>query len=151
MADAKKSTQWKPGQSGNASGRPRGARHRSTELLERLMLEDARSIVGAVVTRALAGDITAAKLILDRLLPAPRDRHLSIDLPACADAAGVAAAQAAVIDAVAVGELRPSEGVALADLLELRRRAIETTDLEIRLAALELDRAISAVAPGGIP
>ncbi len=137
MADVKKSTQWKPGQSGNASGRPRGARHRSTELLERLMLEDARAIVSAVVTRALAGDIAAAKMVLDRLLPVPRDGRLSIDLPACDDAGGVAGAQAAVIEAAAAGELRPAEAESLAGLLELKRRALETGELEQRVRALE--------------
>ncbi len=137
MDDAKKSARWAPGQSGNPGGRPRGARHRSTVLLERLMERDAEGVVAAVITRALAGDVAAAKLILDRLAPAPRDRRVMLDLPPCIDAAAVELSQAVVIGAVASGALRPSEGESIANLLEHRRRAIETGDLERRIRALE--------------
>jgi hypothetical protein len=99
---------------------------------------DARVIVRAVLLAASTGDMAAARMVLDRVLPVSRDRHLTpFDLPATDTAAGIAEAQAAVVAAVAGGELRPSEGQALADLLELRRRSVESADFEARLAALE--------------
>ena len=137
MNEAPKSNLWSAGTSGNPAGRPPGRRHRSTELLEKLMVGDAAAVVGVVVERALGGDLGAAKLILDRLFPAPRDRRVVLDLPDSNTAAGVALAQSVVVGAVCAGELRASEGQAIADLLELRRRAIETSDLEARLQALE--------------
>ena len=42
-----------------------------------------------------------------------------------------------VLTAVADGALTPDEGVSLAQIIETRRRAIETMDLEARIAALE--------------
>ncbi len=99
---------------------------------------DALDIVAAVLVAARAGDLTAARLILDRIAPVPRDRHLTpFDLPATDTAAGIAKAQAAVVAGVAGGELRPSEGEALAGLIEARRRAVESQEFEARLAALE--------------
>jgi len=38
---------------------------------------------------------------------------------------------------VATGELSPEEGAAVAAILEVQRRAVETVELERRLAALE--------------
>ena len=105
--------------------------------LERIMEGDALEIVAAVLAQAKAGDLTAARLILDRVAPVPRDRRVSLELPATNTAAGIAQAQASVIASVAAGELRPSEGAALADLLELRRRSVESAEFETRLAALE--------------
>ncbi len=126
-----------PGKSGNSKGRPVGARNRVTVTLERIMEGDALEIVAAVLTAAKAGDLRAAALVLDRISPVPRDRRVSLDLPATDTAAGIAQAQAAVIASVAAGELRPSEGAALASLLELRRRSVEASEFEARLAALE--------------
>ena len=58
-------------------------------------------------------------------------------LPPVAAAADIPPALAAVIAAVADGELSPEEGQALGAMLELQRRAVETMELEQRLAALE--------------
>ena len=127
-----------PNTSGNPKGRPKGARNRVTVTLERIMEGDALEIVAAVLVAAKAGDLTAARLILDRVAPVPRDRRLTpFDLPATDTAAGIAQAQAAVVAAVAGGDLRPSEGEALAGLIDLRRRAVELADFDARLIALE--------------
>jgi len=50
---------------------------------------------------------------------------------------GVAEAQAAVVQAVADGELTPEEGSTITGILEARRKAIETQDHEGRISALE--------------
>jgi hypothetical protein len=46
----------------------------------------------------------------------------------------------AVAGAVATGELSPEEGAAVAGILEAQRRAVETVEMEGRLAALEQSR-----------
>jgi len=43
-------------------------------------------------------------------------------------------------DAVAGGDITPDEGAAVANILETKRRAIETVELEIRVSALEQKR-----------
>ena len=129
---------WKPGQSGNPAGRKSGQRHRSTVMLEKLMADDAKAIVQAVILAASSGDMTAARMVLDRVVPPAKDRPLSIDLPDTTTAEGVERAQSAIVAAVAGGHLLPSEGAALSGLVEARRRSIETNDLAARIAALEL-------------
>jgi hypothetical protein len=100
------------------------------------MQAGAKAIVEAVLTAARNGDMTAARIILDRIAPARRDRTVRIDLPKIESADDIASALGAVIDAVAAGEISPSEGQAIAALLELRRKAFETAELA-RLAEVE--------------
>jgi hypothetical protein len=74
---------------------------------------------------------------MDRVAPPRKSRLIQIDLPDVADARGVALAQAAVVAAVAGGEIAPDEAMALSGLLEGRRRALETEELEVRVRRLE--------------
>ena len=46
-------------------------------------------------------------------------------------------AAGAVLEAVAAGDLTPTEGAHLVALVEAWRRALETSDLEARVAVLE--------------
>jgi len=136
MKEPKSDGRWKPGRSGNPAGRKAGQRHRSTVMLEKLMVEDAAVIVRAVLLAAARGDMTAARMVLDRVIPPAKDRHLSIDLPDTSTAEGVDEAQGAIVAAVADGRLLPSEGESLSGLVESRRRSIETNELAARVAEL---------------
>jgi len=132
-----KKTTWKKGQSGNPAGRPPGARNKATLMVLGLMERDAEEIAQAVITAARTGDLAAAKLVLERLAPPLRERPISIELPDTSTTEGVSKAQQVIIEAVGKGELLPSEGSTLAALVESRRRALETDDLERRLSDLE--------------
>lgn len=134
-----KDTRFKPGQSGNPRGRPRGSRNRTTVIAEQLLDTQAAELVQKAVAMALEGDSACLRLCLERLLPPVKDRPLDPDavkLPKLT-AENLAEASAAIVRAVARGALTPSEGQALAAMLEGHRRALELTDLEKRLAALE--------------
>lgn len=74
------------------------------------------------------------------MAPPRRDRHVTFALPAIETVADVAKASAALLEAVASGELTPSEAAEIARLLEMHTRAVEAFDLEERLRALEADR-----------
>ena len=128
---------WTKGRSGNPAGRRHGSRNKATVALERIMAADAADVVRATVEAAKAGDMQAARLILDRVLPPRKGRPVRLDLPAIATAADVLHAQAAVVAAMAGGELTPDEAGLVAGVLEARRKAIETVELEARVAALE--------------
>ena len=119
------------------SGRPVGARNRITREAEAILDGEASALTRKAVELALAGDLTALRLCLDRILPARRDRPVEVDLPTVETAADHAPALAAVAAAVALGELAPAEGKAVAEVLELHRKAIETAELERRIADLE--------------
>ena len=128
---------FQKGQSGNPAGRPKGVRHKAVEALDVLGREAGREIVQAVINSAKGGDARSAELVLKRIWPEQKGRHVVVDLPAVTDAAGVLEALAKITEATASGTITPDEGQALAGLLEAQRRAIETQELEARIAALE--------------
>ncbi len=131
---------FEPGQSGNPAGKPKGARHKTTILAEKLMADDAEAVVQQVVDKAKAGDMTAARLVLDRIAPPRRSRPVQFKLPALSNPSDLVTALGAILGAVASGDLTPDEGSAVASLIEVNRRALETVDHEARLTALEKQR-----------
>lgn len=131
---------WKPGQSGNPKGKPAGARNKATLAVLALMESGAKEIAKAVVDQAKAGDLTAARMILDRLAPPMRERPISIELPATDTVKGIAEAQNAILHAVAGGDLMLGEAATLAGIVESRRKALETQELEARISALEAQK-----------
>lgn len=65
------------------------------------------------------------------------EKAIRYRLPVIETAADCAKAQARITQAVAAGAILPSEGEALAGLVEQQRRSLETSDLAERLAAIE--------------
>lgn len=128
---------WKPGQSGNPKGRPVGARNRATLLAAAMLDSEVEAITRAVIDAAKSGDMTAARICLERLVPPMRERPIRADIPSPTTAPECNAAQAAILAAVTGGDLMPGEGQALSAMVENQRRAIEMTELEQRIAALE--------------
>ena len=128
---------FKPGQSGNPAGRPRGARHRTTVAIEALLDGEADAITRKAIEAAKAGDMVAIRLLLDRICPPRKTRPIHIELPPIHDAGGVAEAQQEVLRAACSGELLLDEAQALSGLLEARRHSLETQELEARLSELE--------------
>lgn len=128
---------FKPGQSGNPAGKPKGARNHATRAILKLIEGGAEEITLAVLAAAKGGDMGAARFILERIAPPIRERPVSIDLPDIGTAAGIAEAQAAILQAAADGDLLPGEASTLSAITEARRKAMETEELERRIAALE--------------
>lgn len=128
---------FRPGQSGNPAGKPKGARNHATRAVLELMEGGAEEITRAILTAAKDGDMAAARFVLERIAPPLRERPISIDLPAIDTADGIAAAQSAILQAVGIGDLLPGEAATLAGIVENRRKAIETQELSARLEELE--------------
>jgi hypothetical protein len=76
-----KDTRFKPGQSGNPRGRPKGTKNLKTDLMEELsekilvregdcarQVSKQRAMLKALLTRALKGDVRAANLLLSMML-----------------------------------------------------------------------------------
>jgi hypothetical protein len=125
------------GKSGNPRGKPKGARHKTTLLAEKLMQADAANIVNAVLTAAREGDMTAARIVLDRILPARRDNPVTFALPKIKRPADAVAASAALLAAVADGRLTPGEALEVSKLIGGFVKALEVAELEQRLNELE--------------
>jgi Family of unknown function (DUF5681) len=131
---------WHKGTSGNPSGPPAGSRHRTTRALESLLDGEAEGLTRKAVELALAGDTVALRLCLERLIPPRKDRPVVLALPPLDGTPDLPTITAALLMAAAAGELTPGEAGELAKLVEAHRRAIETADLERRLAALEAEQ-----------
>ena len=122
-------------------GKPQGTRHKATMAALALLDGEAEALTQKAVETALAGDTTALRLCLERIAPPRRDAPVSFALPPMTTAADAAKGAAAVLAAVAIGDLTPAEGAHVMGLIETYRRTLETTELEARLAALEGARA----------
>jgi len=125
------------GSRGNPNGRPLGSRNRASLLMEDLLDGRAKALTEKAIEKALAGDVFALRLCMERMMPVRRERSLTLQLPVPATAQDITAGFASVVEALAHGELTPSETSALAELLESARRALETTDLARRIEELE--------------
>jgi hypothetical protein len=128
---------FKPGQSGNPAGKPKGARNKATLAMEALLDGEAEEITRTAISMAKAGDPTAMRLVLDRLISPRRDRPVNFALPKLVTAADAVKATSAILEAVAAGELTPSEAGELSKLVDSFRAALTTAELEERLAKLE--------------
>jgi hypothetical protein len=129
---------FRPGQSGNPTGKPKGTRHRATMLAERLLDGEAEAMLRTVIEKAKQGDMVALRLCLDRIVPPRRDRPVHFTIPALNSADEASKAMAAITSAVAHGELTPSEAAELSCVIEAYVKALEATDIDRRLKALEV-------------
>lgn len=131
---------FKPGQSGNPSGRPKGARHKSTLAIEALLDGEAEALTRKAIELALAGDMQALRLCMDRVAPPRKDRLVDFDMPAIERIDDLPIATRAVMDAVSSGSITPSEAAELGKLIDAHVRAIEAVELQKRIEALEAAR-----------
>lgn len=128
---------FQKGQSGNPAGKRKGTRHRSTLAMEALLAGEAEGLTRRAIELALEGDTVAMRLCLDRIMPVRKDRPVPFALPPIETAADLTKATGALLTAVASGELTPSEAAELGKLVDAHVRAIEVTDVQARLDALE--------------
>jgi hypothetical protein len=129
--------QFVKGQSGNPAGKPAGCRNHATRTAETLLDGEAEAPTRKAVTLALDGDALALRLCLDRVIAPRRDRPVQFALPPITDVADVANAMAAITAAVAEGAITPGEGAEVAKVVDALVRAIEASDFDRRLTALE--------------
>lgn len=129
------------GHSGNPAGRPAGSRNKATLAAETLLDGEAEELMRLAVARARAGSDAALKLCLDRILAPRRERAVRFAIPALDSPADLAAVMRAVIVAVAEGVLTPAEALELSHSAQTLMNAIEHSDFEERLLAVEKDHA----------
>jgi Family of unknown function (DUF5681) len=133
----KPSTRFKPGQSGNPAGKPKGTRNATTLALETLLDGQATALTQKAIDLALTGDMAALRLCLDRILPPRKDRPVTFTLPPINSAQDAAATVSAVLAAVATGEITPADAGEISKLIEAYVKAFETAELAERLERLE--------------
>ncbi len=132
----KQGGRFRKGQSGNPTGKPKGARHKTTIAALSLLEGEAESLSRKAIDLALAGDTTALKLCLDRVVPmykaAARPVPIAIPVNAC-----LVDIARAYLDAAAQGAIPPDTASQLITAIANVARIEEVQTLKERLEALE--------------
>ena len=128
---------FEKGRSGNPRGRRRGSRNKATLAAEALLAGESEALTRKAVEMALAGDPTAMRLCMERVLAPCRERTVEFSLPALkvtgiGEACGptaqdISLAMNAVTSALAQGEITPGEAEKIAGVVDTFVRAIEAT------------------------
>ena len=129
---------FKKGQSGNPSGRPKGARNKATVAAYTLLQGEIEAITRAAIEAAKAGDMVAIRLCLDKVLPAMKGAPMpALDMPELKTASDIPAYFEAINELLATGDLTEGELSALLNVVEKFRQTIDFAELEQRIEALE--------------
>jgi hypothetical protein len=128
---------FEKGRSVNPAGRQTGSRNKATLAAATLLAGESEALTRKVVEMALAGDPTAMRLCMERVLPPCRERTVKFRLPPIESARtgetggpssrDVSRAMNAVTSALAEGEITPGEAETIAGVVDTFVRAIETT------------------------
>lgn len=123
---------FKKGTSGNTKGRPAGKTPGAK--LRKAIEFRADDILQAVITSAISGDMSACKMLLDRITPALKPIAQPIFLT---DAGTLAEKGEEVIKATMTGLIPPDIGAMLINALSNQSKIIELQELTQRIEALE--------------
>lgn len=126
---------WQPGQSGNPKGRPVGSRNKKNVIADEFA-KDGSAVARVVMDAALAGDMQAANMVLQRLSPPLRARAEKVTFELTPDAPLTTQAQQ-IMTAVAEGSIDPETGQLLINCITAFAGLKQVDELEARLQALE--------------
>jgi hypothetical protein len=111
-------------------GRAKGSKNKRPALLSMLPPDALQTLYTAIFNAASAGDMAAARLLLDRLDPAPKGRPIELpEVPLPID--GLPAAQVAarkVVEAMVAGELSPAEAAETIGVITQQITTVEARD-----------------------
>ena len=134
MNDTNQPGRWAAGKSGNPRGKTPGSGH--LQKLRASIAADVPAILESLSSSAQAGDVQAARLLLERVLPPMKavEQALLLRLPKDGTLADHGRA---VLAAVAQGELPPDQGAQMLNSIGVLARIVEAEELVARVAALE--------------
>ena len=129
--------QFAKGQSGNPRGKPKGSRNKITLAVQALLEGEAEAISRKAIELAKEGDMTAIKLVLERILPPRKDAPVTFELERTTSMEAIAHAMNRILQATSEGSLTPDEARKIAALIEQQRKNIQSATLEQKLDALQ--------------
>ena len=129
---------WKPGESGNPKGRTPGTGE--VGKLRAAIGERVPELLTAMMTKALEGDVGAARLLLERAIAPLKGIEQAVTLQLPNDGTLTAKATA-VLSAAAAGDLAPGQAAQLIAALGTLAKISEVDELTARITALEQQHA----------
>ena len=129
----------RPFEPGNkfSRGRPRGSRNKRSACIQQLLEQYGETIMQKALAEAIKGDVPLLRTFLSFLLGRPGDRPIQTGPLPMGSLEELSKSSEKVLQKVASGKLSPGEARNLNDLMEDRRRVLETEELERRVRALE--------------
>lgn len=124
---------WKPGQSGNPAGRRPGSGE--VAKLRAAIAGQLPEFIEKLTQAALSGDVSAARLLLERVIPPMRAAEEAAELTM--PGGTLTERGSALLAAMAAGDLAPSQGAAVLAALGTLAKLKETDELTRRIEALE--------------
>lgn len=107
---------FKPGESGNPSGRPKGSRNTQTQLIK-LLEPHAEQLINKMVEKALEGDPNALRLCIERLLPKAKHNLIESDLPTLEEDNYMETIES-ILQEMLQGNIASDEGKKIIELIE---------------------------------
>lgn len=108
---------FKKGQSGNPTGRPRGALSKRTQLAK-LLEPHAEKLIEKAIQLALEGDMNAMRLCVERLIPKIRQEPIDIELPKNLNKENISRLKGEILLAVLEGQMSASDTEKLNNLMD---------------------------------
>ena len=106
-------------------------------VIEALLEGEGEALTRKAIELAKAGDMTALRLCLDRIVPPRKDSPVAFDLPEMKTLNDAVPAMGALVKAVGDGDLTPAEAAELTKMVQAFAKIIETAELEERVRKLE--------------
>ena len=125
------------GASGNPAGRPPNSPNKMSRVAFEKLGANAEEIVMAVIEKAIAGDTAALRMCLERIAPPVRSTAVSITLPKCETPRDISKGYDALFDILARGDITLDEFLRISNVLESRRKALETAGLAEEMERLK--------------
>jgi len=118
-------------------GRPPGSRNKAVKARE-LLDSYAEQLMKACLNNAVVkNDIKFMRLCMERAIPIRRDLPVKIGAMPLVTLADVNKASEKIWKMVTTGRVTPAQGESLMDMIERRRKVIETEELEKGIKLLE--------------
>ena len=139
------SVRGRPFQAGNkfGRGRPRGSRNKASLAAQALLDGHSEALIKKCMHMAFSGDTTALRLCIERVLPTCKELPVSVAPLRGRTAGELAQTFEGLLKQVSSGQLTLAAAQTIANMLEMRRRTLETESHEARLEALEAKHAAS--------
>ncbi len=129
---------FKPGQSGNPNGRPKGALDKRLKV-RRLLEAHSEEMTNIVLDMARERDPVALKLIFERISPRPKSESvkLDVDFKKITNNEDLMAIVEQLLKSAVSGDLPDDQGRTVSSLIKTASDLYRITELEERLTALE--------------